>query len=424
MRIKAVVITLVCGIILVHACNKLKKVMLVSTGDATELTTTTSSIKGSVIDLGNGAASYGHCYGTASGVTLDGSKTSLGIPSSGDFTSHLTGLTPGTKYYYRAYLSNGQETAYGEEKSFNTVGIAVPSLSTTTVTDIKQTSIYSGGNITSDGGAVITDRGVCWGTAQDPLVTGNHTSDGSGSGSFTSNVTGLTPNTTYYLKAYAKNSAGTGYGNEVNFITKQDTVVKDIDNNSYKIITAGTQVWMAENLKTTHFNDGTEIPLETDNTAWSNLTGPGYCWFGNDMASYKPIYGALYNWFVTDSLSTGGKNVCPTGWHVPSNAEWNILIALYGGGNVAGGLLKETGTVHWNAPNTGATNASLFSAVAGGYRHYNGTCNYDRTNGYWWSATSYNSSTAWRLFMYYNSASISYDYLEKNCGFSIRCIKN
>jgi uncharacterized protein (TIGR02145 family) len=424
MRIKAVVITLVCGIILVHACNKIKKVMLVSTGDATELTITTSSINGSVIDLGNGAASYGHCYGTTAGVTVDGSKTSLGIPSEGDFTSHLTGLTPGTKYYYRAYLSNGQETAYGEEKSFNTVGIVVPSLSTTTATDIKQTSVSSGGNITNDGGAAITDRGVCWGTAHDPLVTGNHTSDGSGNGSFTSSVTGLSPNTTYYLKAYAKNSAGTGYGNEVSFITKQDTIVKDIDNNTYKIITAGTQVWMAENLKTTHYNDGTEIPLVTDNSAWSNLTGPGYCWFNNNMSTYKPDYGALYNWFVTDSLSTGGKNVCPVGWHVPSDAEWTLLVRLYGDESVAGGMLKESGTTHWDSPNTGATNASLFTAVAAGYRHYNGTFASFHTNGYWWSATPYNSSTAWRRFMYNSSAGINRAYLEKNCGFSIRCIKN
>ena len=113
---------------------------------------------------------------------------------------------------------------------------------------------------------------------------------------------------------------------------------------------------MAENLKTTKYRDGTSIPLVTENTAWLNLTTPGYCWYNNDAAHYKSTYGALYNWYVLNAGSNGWKNVCPTGWHVPTDAEWTTLTTYLGGESIAGGKLKETGTSHWLSPNTVATN--------------------------------------------------------------------
>lgn len=134
------------------------------------------------------------------------------------------------------------------------------------------------------------------------------------------------------------------------------TFIADADGNTYKIIKIGDQVWTAENLRTTRYNDGTEIPLVTDYTAWTNLTTPAYAWTNNDIGN-KSVYGALYNWFAVKTCK-----LCPSGWHVPTDAEWTILENHLGGISVAGGKMKETGTEHWFAPNTDATNESGFTA--------------------------------------------------------------
>ena len=138
------------------------------------------------------------------------------------------------------------------------------------------------------------------------------------------------------------------------------TSLTDIDGNDYKTVTIGTQVWMVENLKTTKYNDGTAIPNITDNTSWAALTTGAYC-DNINTPSISTTYGRLYNWYAVDNnagtkvASNGGKNVCPTGWHVPSDAEWTTLTTYLGGESVAGGKLKETGTTHWQSPNTGVS---------------------------------------------------------------------
>jgi len=158
----------------------------------------------------------------------------------------------------------------------------------------------------------------------------------------------------------------------------------DRDGNVYTSVTIGTQTWMVENLKTTKYKDGTDIPLVTDDTEWANLNTPGYCWYNNDAATYKNSYGALYNWYA---VSTG--KLCPTGWHVPTDAEWTTLTTYLGGESVAGGKLKELGTTHWTTPNTGATNETGFAALPGGYIYYDGTFDFIGNIGGWWSATEY-----------------------------------
>jgi uncharacterized protein (TIGR02145 family) len=203
-------------------------------------------------------------------------------------------------------------------------------------------------------------------------------------------------------------------------------VLTDCDGNIYETVTIGDQVWMAENLKTTKYNDCTPIPLVTDNTSWATLTSPGYCWYNNDAATYKATYGALYNWYSVDPASNGDKNVCPTGWHVPNDVDWVTLITYLGGESIAGNSLKEIGTTHWQAPNEGATNESGFTALPGGYRNLNGVLFYEIGNdGYWWSASEYSSATAWSQHMYWgNSNAYWYPLYDKHDGFSIRCLKN
>jgi uncharacterized protein (TIGR02145 family) len=182
---------------------------------------------------------------------------------------------------------------------------------------------------------------------------------------------------------------------------------------------------MAENLKTTKYNDGTAIPNITDNTAWTALTTPAYCWYNNDAATYKATYGALYNWYAVDVASNGGKNVCPTGWHVPTDAEWTILTTYLGGESVAGGKLKETGTTHWSSPNTDATNETGFTALPGGNRGSDsGTCFNIGYLGFWWESIEYSTTGAWIMNMFYINADVSRIASKKLNGFSVRCVRD
>ncbi len=195
-------------------------------------------------------------------------------------------------------------------------------------------------------------------------------------------------------------------------------IINDIEGNKYIIVTIGTQTWMAKNLKTSTYNDSTAIPLVTDNTAWSNLTTPGYCW-GN------PIFGALYNWHAVNT----GK-LCPSGWHVPSDADWTALSNYLGGETIAGDKLKEIGSIHWQPyssyiANTTTTNESGFSALPGGVRSGTGTFQGLMTHAYFWSATGYDETNAWARYMFSGSSELgkSSSY-SKIFGLSVRCVKD
>jgi len=194
--------------------------------------------------------------------------------------------------------------------------------------------------------------------------------------------------------------------------------VTDADGNVYHTVKIGTQTWTVENLKTTHYNDGTAIPLVTDSVAWKNLTTGAYCWY-NNSSKYKNTYGALYNWYAVNT----GK-LAPAGWHVPTDAEWDTIEALLGGEAVAGGALKDTGTVYWKSPNTGATNSSGFSALPGGSRGYNGAFDGVGTNGSWWSAAADGASDACNRYLYYGSSALGRDVDDESCGFSVRLLRD
>jgi uncharacterized protein (TIGR02145 family) len=195
--------------------------------------------------------------------------------------------------------------------------------------------------------------------------------------------------------------------------------LRDVDGNLYDVVKIGNQRWMAENLKTTKFNDNTDIPLVTDYTAWSNLTTPGYCWYSNDQATYGDTYGALYNWYTVE---TG--NLCPTGWHVPTDAEWTTLTVYLGGESIAGSKLKETGTTHWNSPNTDATNETGFTALPGGYRGPDGTFYFIGYHGYWWSSMESSTTNAWLRYMLYDYSNVYRVSYSKKYGLSVRCLRD
>ncbi|HOY48368.1 MAG TPA: fibrobacter succinogenes major paralogous domain-containing protein, partial [Flavobacteriales bacterium] len=196
--------------------------------------------------------------------------------------------------------------------------------------------------------------------------------------------------------------------------------VSDIDGNLYSTVLIGDQWWMAENLKTIHFADGTLIPNITESLTWSQLSSPAWCNYNNSIL-YGSIYGKLYNWFTV----ADPRNVCPDGWHVPSDTEWTLLTDYLGGFSTAGGKMKAiTG---WNAPNTGANNESLFTGLPGGYIQVIGnfsTFLHIVYSGMWWSNSEFSLSEAWYRNLVFNYDVAAYNNTNKKNGFSVRCIKD
>jgi len=253
-------------------------------------------------------------------------------------------------------------------------------------------------------------------TASQSPVTGNTII------SVSSNITGLLPGIIYHFRVKAVNELGEIVGDDITFKT---CTIADIDGNGYNTVTIGTQVWMTENLKTIKYNDGTSIPLVTDYTSWQQvLSAPAYCWYNNDELTFKDAYGVLYNWYAVDDSSNGGKNVCPIGWHVPTDEEWTTLTTYLGGESVAGGKLKETGTTHWLSPNTGATNETGFTALPSGYRYPNGLFSIVGTYGGWWSSSKDSTSFAYYRLIYSDFRSVHRVNTDKQFGFSVRCLQD
>ncbi len=199
----------------------------------------------------------------------------------------------------------------------------------------------------------------------------------------------------------------------------------DQDGNVYKTIVIGTQEWMAENLRARTYRNGVAIPLVTDQTQWATnqnngTTLPMMCWFNNDSVTYACPYGRLYNWYAV----TSSNNVCPTGWHVPTDAEWTTLTTFLGGLYVAGGKMKSTGTQYWQSPNTAADNSSGFSGPPGGIRYANDTFLQIGYDGYWWSATEANTGNAWFRHLNYLNGFVNRMNNPEAYGLSVRCIKD
>lgn len=370
------------------------------------------------------------------GITMEGG-------GSGVFLSVLTSLTPATTYYVRAYAVNSAGTAYGAQQTFTTqVPITtLPTVTTSPINNITQTTASGGGNVTSQGGSAIIARGVCWSTSPAPTIADSTTSNGTGTGSFLSSITGLISSTTYYVRAYATNSAGTAYGNEVVFVTTVFLIgvpcpgmptMNDYNGHVYNTVQIGTQCWMKENLKARNYRNGIAIPNITTNSTWVGLSTGARCWYDNDSATYAATYGALYNWYAVDNTN----GLCPTGWHVPTDLEWQTLEMFLGmsqsqasstgyRGTDEGGKMKEAGLAHWNSPNTGATNSSGFTALPGGIRSSgSGSFGYIGFSGYWWSSSAYGSGSAWDRELG-NIFSSVYRYNgHQEYGFSVRCVRD
>ena len=300
----------------------------------------------------------------------------------------------------------------------------LPLVTTAPLGAYSSTTATLGGSVSSNGGTQITARGVAWNLTGSPTTSDNITSDGVGTGTFESLLDGLIANTTYYARAYATNNAGTAYGNEVEFFVTADSYipangVTDIDGNFYEtILVSNGQEWMAENLKACRYANGDSILHLDVSFDWAN-TNDGAWAIINNNPNHLETFGKLYNgWAVSDP-----RNVCPDGWHVPTNDEWTLFHSVNGGMSYGGGAMKVTGTTLWLSPNTGATNASGFTGLPGGRRLSGGDFQEIYGAGFWWTSSG-NSATLNNRVLYYSSNGVWAGTLGKGEGLSVRCIKD
>jgi uncharacterized protein (TIGR02145 family) len=303
-------------------------------------------------------------------------------------------------------------------------------IATVEVTGITDVSALSGGIIVFGEEAGYIDKGVVWGTVADPTVennSGRNSQTGKNS-EFISIIEGLKPGTIYYLRAYATNSSGTAYGDEQSFRTYLQGV-NDIDGNIYYTVKIGSQEWMGSNLKTSRYLNGDSIIFISDRQEWGSVTGAARTVYNSENENER-VYGSLYNWYAV----TDARGICPAGWRVPADEDWKVLERELGMSTsssnrsglrdrYAGGRLKEKGTTRWNGPNILATDEYGFRALPGGYIDIKGTSQTRARNGNWWTSTELNELNAMYRNLYHENAGIYRSGINKNSGFSVRCMR-
>jgi uncharacterized protein (TIGR02145 family) len=385
---------------------------------AKDITTTSAIVGGNIqTDGGSVVSERGIYWSTSQNPEISGTKVQVGN-GTGAFSFLLTNLSISTIYYVKAYAINGKGEALGSQTTFTTLSL-FPSITTKGPSVIASFFSIIGGDVTSDGGSLINERGIFWGTNQAPELTGIKVISGNGIGIFSVQLTSLSANTTYYIKAYAKNMRGTSYGDQVTFTT--NSTVADNENNLYGIVKIGSNWWLTENLKTKHYNNGEEIlttvPAVKD---ISNETTPKYQWAYDSTEANVAIFGRLYTAYVI----VDSRGICPTGWHVATDSEWTSLTALLGGESIAGGKLKKVGIEFWDSPNTGASNDVGFSALPSGLRSHHGYFANKGVAAHWFTSTEYTTFFMWGRETYKNNLNISRSNPNSNNGHSIRCVKN
>ena len=405
---------------------------------------TTATCGGNVTDDGGATVTArGVCWSTTLWPTTADSHTTDGT-GAGSFISSITGLSASTKYYVRAYATNSVGTAYGDTVSLTTIGLP-PTVTTTAASSVTANSAVTGGDVISDGGVPVTERGICWNTTGNPTMADNVIASGSGTGSFSVNMTGLSGGTTYYVKAYAINAVDTSYGSTINYTTlipwTCGNTITDYDNNAYNTLQLGSQCWMAENLRTTHYANGSTITLITS-TATS--TSDRYRYYPNNDINNVSTYGYLYNWCAVMNGATssstnpsGVQGICPNGWHIPSDAEWTQLTDYVSSQsqywcdgvntNIAKALAGQNGwlssTTSCAVGNTPLNNNSTgFNGVPAGY--FTASFTEPGNRVYFWSSTDDGSTSVYVKRIRYSSATILATSYDKYSALTVRCVKN
>jgi uncharacterized protein (TIGR02145 family) len=424
-------ILLFCVLILVLTSCKKKEtnqvqitLATITTIAPTNITASTATIGGNITSNGGGSIyQKGICYS----INTNPSKTDSIVynrDTSNNFTCTLSGLTPNTLYYAKAFAINNAGISYGNQQTFTTLKQqGFPVVVTFSVTGITQDSAICGGDVTNDENSKIIARGVCWSKSQMPAISDSHTTNGTDTGSFTSKISGLSLNTAYYVRAYATNGVGTSYGDQVSFITDDSTNIQSCPGlpsvtyggKTYHTLLIGTQCWMKENL-----NIGTRIDGIYNQDPTSGQIEK-YCY--NDAESYCDTYGGLYQWneMMQGSATPGAQGICPSGWHIPTNTEWSLLISNLGGVNSAGGNMKSN--TGWNN-NGNSSNSSGFTAVPAGLRYYYGSFAHLGDYEYFWTSQPHDTTSSWYWNLNYLNTVVSQNFDLNTLGFSVRCIKN
>ena len=303
----------------------------IPSGTSVEAITAVTAKASSTITLGFAITEiedYGFCWGVAANPDLTGSHKSFGANSGQgpfSFSDTIKGLSANTYYFIRSYVKNQGLVLFGSQTEFNTLDLLLPQVSTGNVTNITAITATCGGNVTSDGNGTVSARGVCWNTTGNPTLANalGHTTDGSGPGQFSSSITGLSNLTTYYVTAYTTNEKGTVYSTDVKqFIAKDPPIICGNavfhDGKNYQTVQIGAQCWFKENL-----NIGIRINGSQNQT--DNGIIEKYCY--NDDENNCNTYGGLYQWdeMMQYMNTEGAKGICPYGWHLPTDAEWEIL---------------------------------------------------------------------------------------------------
>ncbi len=329
-------------------------------------------------------------------------------------------MTNNTQFIYHLFIN----VYYARTSDLDVIEIDVPTVITSFLTDDEDKIAYAGGEVTDAG--EISDNWIELVTEHGILLNGNKIKLGEGVGSFVMELQDLEPQENYTLRAYAINSAGTGYGEEIRFLL-------DIDENIYRSVIIGEQEWMAENLKTSRLSDGTPIGYtkinpDTEHLDYYNQETGTRTWYDN-KESNNQIYGTLYSVYAVNT-----DKLCPVGWRVPSEKDFLILTEFAGGYEIAGGKFKAPGTTYWSSPNTGATNEFGLTALPGGLLNRIGeifdhedSYEYIGEQGVWWTTEpTYEGSKARKgVYLSYDSSEAYFGFQRNlNLHVSCRCIKN
>ncbi len=392
---------------------------IVKTLAVNDITTTSAVVVGSITDNGNSEiTSKGFCWSEKSFKPSIHDSLSIVVGDDEEFFDSIN-LVPGKTYYVNAFAVNSVGVAYGNTLRVKALG-SLPKVEAVTVDCTQHTATIKA---EIDKGELDIEVTLEYGLTN---TYGDSIKIDTASTGISVDILDLNYSTKYYYLIKVRNSIGEAKFNG-SFTTKNPTVT-DIDGNVYQSVKIGDQIWMAENLKVTHYNDGTEIPNLISDEDWIKAgeeeTG-AYCYYNNDPELGK-VYGALYNWYTTNT----GK-LAPEGWHVPTNAEWIKLgIALAQMDNDYGGYAcREAGTEHWTSPNN-ATNVSGFTALGGGHRSH--SKNYEifgfiglKNSGTWWAADEMRSGVAFTAWTDYDSKWLITSSSTSNIyGMSIRLVKD
>ena len=384
------------------------------TTEATEVTETTAIVGGNVTDDGGASVTErGVVYSTSQNPTTSNSKVTSGS-GLGAFVCNLKNLKSGTTYYARAYAKNTKGTSYGEQVTFTTLQIYPPTLITTEATQITETTAVTGGNVIDDGGADVIERGVVYNTSQNPTISNNKVTNGSGLGLFVCNLTDLKRNTTYYVRAYARNSQGVAYGEEISFMTEEGAST-GIEN-GYSWINLGLSVrWATCNVGATNPEDygdyfawGETEPKEEYNWStykWCDGSKYTITKYNNDSS-----YGTVDNKEELELIDDAAHVNWGGSWRMPTNAEWIELLA-----QCTWTWTTLNGVKGYNVISKSNGN-SIFLPVAG-YRYENSLYNVGSI-GYYWSSSLYIRSLAWGVYFF--SENMGKDDLVRSDGLSVR----